>query len=86
MYHMKYWGVFCQTAATGHMEEGGEKHTCEVQTLLKATKANVCTNIVPGKSLCAPASGTSTALRSICGRNAHLANGISERPAGEDTR
>lgn len=48
----------------------GSKHTCEVQTLLRATKAKVCASIVPGRSRLASTNGMSTALRRSCGRKA----------------
>lgn len=41
-----------------------------VQTLLNATKANVCASIVPGKFFLPRTRGIATAERSSCGRKA----------------
>jgi hypothetical protein len=46
------------------------KHTWLVQTLLKATKANVWASMAAGRSRLARARGTSTQERRSCGRKA----------------
>lgn len=46
------------------------QHTCEVQTLFRATKPKVCASIVPGRSRLARTKGMRIALRRSCGRNA----------------
>ena len=45
-----------------------------MHTLLKATKANVCANIVVGRSFFASTNGIITALRRSCGTKAKRSN------------
>lgn len=43
------------------------RRTCEVQTLLNATKANVCANIVVARSFPMNANGITIPVRTSCG-------------------
>lgn len=54
--------------------------------MLKATKANVCANMVLGRSFLASTSGMATAERKSCGRKARLSKEILEDEGEEDER
>lgn len=51
-------------------DRGKVVRTCDVQTLLKETKANVCASIVLARSFLARRSGSAKELRKSCGTNA----------------
>jgi len=59
---------------------------CDVHTLLNETKANVCANMVAGRSCLAKANGMTSPERSSCGKNGIEANGVEEWPMGEEVR
>jgi hypothetical protein len=59
---------------------------CDVQTLLNVTNANVCANIVDGRSHFANASGIIPPESRSCGRKGIEEYGIDESPPGEEVR
>lgn len=59
---------------------------CDVQTLLNVTNANVCANIVAGKSHFANASGIIMPESKSCGKKGMEEYGIGESPSGEEVR
>ncbi len=64
-----------------------QRKYCEVQTLLKVTKAKVCANRVVGKSFLAQAKGINSVLRRSWGTNANDSNLIEDEVVlGEEER
>lgn len=89
MYHRKYYDgsngtISPLSTSTENRKDVG--HTCDVQTLLNVTKANVCAIMLVARSFLARTNGIKTHDRESCGRNASDSMRSEDAPASAEAR